>query len=177
MPEKVKARWVGTYAGVMRETGAPLDPGSIHEVYAHEAYGQTQWQDPQDSSHVELIGFGQVAKAEHAGIPKAVLEAMGYQFIPKSDNWEPVEPLDVAQFRAAPEAPPAELDLSAFFVTDAEAEAQRQAALEPPPDDPEAVEAGAVVEMHKDGGGQITITTTSLEPDAEPAAADAPATE
>jgi hypothetical protein len=174
--EKVQARWVGTYAGVMRETGRSLDPGSVHEVYPHEAYGQTLLVDPLDASHVELIGVGHVAKAEHAGLSRAALEQIGYRFEEKSANWEPVEPFDSAQFRAAPEPQPAEVDLSAFFVTDAEAEAQRQASLTPPPDDPEAVEAGAVVEAHKADDGTITITTTSLEPD-EPAEPEAQASE
>ncbi len=173
MSEKVQARWVGSYAGIMRETGAALDPGSVHEVYPHEAYGETLWRNP-DSGQLEALP-GISSKPEHAGLPRPVLETLGYQFVEKSANWEPVVPLAdwLKGLQVAPPAPlPDAVDLSAFEIPAAQVAAMQQAALEPPADDPEAVEAGAVVTVHKDDDGTLTIVTTPLEPEAH---AEAPA--
>lgn len=153
MPGTVRARWRGHYAGLVQGT-IPISDGDMYLIYPAEAWGQTSLYH-RDTGQMELIGYGHVAKAEHAGLSKAALEELGYRFDEPSPNWEPLDPFVPGTF--AQTSLPAEIDLSEYLV-----ETPQEA----------AVQAEPALEASKDDEGHIEIVTR-LPPPAEPPAESA----
>lgn len=145
---KVPAEWVGGYTGFIPGTGEYLSRGSVKDIYLAEAYGQTLLINPHDATDVTLVGFGHVAKAEHAGLSKAELEALGYRFEGASTNWKPLkklEELDPADLQATQDLP-TEADMSEYY-------------HEPEPEAPATPEVQPDLEARKNDDGSISLIT------------------
>ena len=145
--EKVRARWVGGYNGIIPGVGA-LNQGDEYLIYPQEAYGQTLLINPQNKADVTLIGFGHVVMPQHAGLSRAQLADIGYQFDVPSPSWEALEPFDPTRFASVPQDLPDEVDMSEFY-HEPESEIAPEATSEEPPD----------IEAKKNEDGSISIIT------------------
>lgn len=79
-------------------------------IYAHEAYGHTEWHDPKHNAPSIYVGIGRVCLPEHAGKTWEELETLGYQFHEPRSDFEPLYPLehwDTAPVEVAVTPPPA----------------------------------------------------------------------
>ena len=120
MPDRIRARWKGGFAGIIPGAGITLSDGDEMLIYPHEAYGQTWWVDPHNQNDWTLIGIGHICKEEDAGKKKPELEAMGYRFDEPSRNWEALDSFVPGGYPLV--SPPQEVDLSQFYVPPPEPE-------------------------------------------------------
>jgi len=121
-PKLVAARYIGDYPVVLsRQHGPVYAPDTVDAdgkivpgqridgtligkgdqvmMPAAEVLGQTYWHDPHQQAPSLYIGVGAVVKPEHAGLRRAELHAIGYDFHEGRSDFEAVV--------AAPTAPQA----------------------------------------------------------------------
>ena len=121
-PKLVAARYIGDYPVVLsrqhgpvyapdtvdadgkivpgqRIDGTLIGKGDLVMLPAAEVLGQTYWHDPQRQQPSLSIGVGAVVRPEHAGLSRAQLMAIGYDFHEGRRDFEAVV--------AAPAAPQA----------------------------------------------------------------------
>jgi hypothetical protein len=138
-PPLVAARYIGDYPVVLSrqhgpihdDQGARIDgmvigKGDVVLMPAAEVLGQTYWHDPHHQAPSLYIGVGAVVRPEHAGLNRAELQAIGYDFHEGRSDFEAVNAAPAApqpaQSAAQPMADSVALPDDAIIVPDAPAE-------------------------------------------------------
>jgi hypothetical protein len=125
-PPLVAARYKGDYPVVLsrqhgpirddqgqRIDGMVIGKGDVVMLPAAEVLGQTYWHDPHHQAPSLYIGVGAVVRPEHAGLSRAELQAIGYDFHEGRSDFEavvsaPAAPQAAPQTTRAPAQPLAE---------------------------------------------------------------------
>lgn len=113
----VAARYIGDYPVLLsrqhgpihndageRIDGTLIGKGDIVLLPAAEVLGQTYWHDPRHHLPSLYIGVGAVVRPEHAGMKRAELQAIGYDFHEGRSDFEAVN-VAPAQPQATQSAP------------------------------------------------------------------------
>ena len=95
----------GTIVPGARIDGTLIGKGDQVMMPAAEVLGQTYWHDPHQQTPSLYIGVGAVVKPEHAGLRRAELHAIGYDFHEGRSDFEAVVAAPAAP-QAVPQAAP-----------------------------------------------------------------------
>lgn len=99
---KINARYIGERPMVLRAVDGPhlnakgerltsrlISRGDTLKVHPVQVLGQTYLHDPKGNLPSQWIGVGRVTLPEHAGLPDAVLDVLGYEFHEGRPDFEP----------------------------------------------------------------------------------------
>ena len=86
----------GTIVPGARIDGTLIGKGDLVMLPAAEVLGQTYWHDPHQQAPSLYIGVGAVVRPEHAGMTRAALHAIGYDFHEGRSDFEAVSQVPVA---------------------------------------------------------------------------------